>query len=127
MDNKSGLRILFAIAIIVGFFLPVFKGSGSMFDIVKTDTGQSGAMYTIIRYSFLLPALFALFVLTNAFSQRKSSFLLRILPLIAIGLLSFLFVLGVSQYNNVSSSTFFSILGVGWYLTVIGSLLLAFV
>ena len=128
MTNKYPIRILLAIAIIIGFFLPLFTGPGSMWSIVKTPTGSKEVLYTIIRFAFLLPPLFALFVLVNSISQKPSSVFLRAMPFLSIAILSVLYVWGVnSGYGNISLGGYFSMLGIGYYLTIIGSFLLMFI
>lgn len=128
MSTNSTFRILLSLAIIIGFFLPWFQHSGSGWDIVRYNAGPENTTETVIRYSFLLIPFFALIVLIRSVSKQSSNFLLRVLPFLVIGILSALFIVGVIDQNGKESlNGFFSILGIGFYLTVIASFLLIFV
>ena len=125
--NNNIFRVILALAVIIGFFLPWFQYSGSGWDIVRYSSGGD-VTESIIRYSFLLIPFFALVVLIRSATGKTSSFLVRLLPFLVIALLSALFVLGVhDQGGNATAKDFFSILGVGYYVTALASLLLIFV
>jgi len=125
--NKNIFRVILALAVIIGFFLPWFQYSGSGWDIVRYSTGGN-TTESIIRYSFLLIPFFALVVLIRSAGGKSSSFFVRLLPFLVIALLSALFVLGVrDQGSNATANDFFSILGVGYYITAAASLLLVLV
>lgn len=121
--------MVLSIAIVIAFFLPWFKIGGSGLDIVLSKGETTTDVTTeIVRYSFLLIPLFALFVLLRTISKKPAGFLLRLIPFLVTAILSTLFVIGIqSQGGNVEMQSFFSILGYGFYITVIASFLLLFV
>jgi hypothetical protein len=126
MNNKNAVRMILSLLIIVGFFLPWFKHSGSGFDILRASGGSQDTTSLIIKYSFGLPALFALIVFIRSIMGQSSSFLLRILPFLVIAILSALFVIGIDSEYSTSAGDFFAILGIGYYLVVVASFLLMF-
>ncbi len=130
MNNNYVFRIILAAAVIVGFFLPWFDylAMVSGWDIVMSKSGPDTTTETIVRYSFLLIPLFALIVLIKSLSGQPSGFLLRLLPFLVTAVLSILFAMGEKSENGSAGlNVFFQILGSGYYITVIASLLLAFV
>ncbi len=128
--NKSSFRTILSIAIIVAFFLPWFKfGGGSALDIVLAKTPRDETATSIVRYSFLLIPLFALFVLIRSISKQSSSFFLRVLPFLVTAILTALFIAGIKYQGGTNEELrgWFSILGYGYFINVIASLLLVFV
>ena len=122
--------MILAIAVIIAFFLPWFKyGYGSGLDIVITKNYQEDTATTIVRYSFLLIPLFALIVLIRSISKKSTNFFIRLLPFLVTALLSTLFIIGIKQQGatNEEMRGFLNVLGYGFYINVIASLLLVFV
>ena len=129
-NNKSTLRVILSIAIIVAFFLPWFKfGGGSGLDIVLAKTPQDETATSIVRYSFLLIPLFALFVLIRSISKQSAGFFLRILPFLVTAILTALFIAGIKYEGGTNEDLrgWFSILGYGYFINTIASLLLVFI
>lgn len=130
MENNNAFRMVLAAAVIIGFFLPWFAYGSvvSGWDIFRSSSATESTLEKVISYSFLAIPLFALFVLIRSLSGLFSGFLLRFLPFLITALLSALFAIGEKDQNgNEGLKMFFSILGYGYYITVIASLLLAFV
>jgi hypothetical protein len=128
-NNLNIFRIILSAAVIAGFFLPWFDYLGfvSGWDIVMANSGPGNTAERILGYSFLLIPLFALIVLIRSVSKQSCGFLLRALPFLVTAILSVLFAIGEKNENGTAGmNVFFSILGVGYYLTVIASLLLIF-
>lgn len=130
MNNKT-FRVILCVAIIAAFFLPWFKyGGGSGLDIIISKGNyQNDTATTIVRYSFLLIPFFALIVLIRSINKQSSNFLLRLLPFLVTAILTALFILGVKQEggNEEELRGWFQILGYGFYINGIASLLLIFV
>ena len=130
MNNKNTFRIILSLAILIAFFLPWFNyGGGSGLNMVITRTYQETTATTVVRYSFLLIPLFALFVLIRSINNKPSGFLLRFLPLLITAIFTALFIIGVKRegVTNEEMRGFLDILGYGFYINAIASLLLIFV
>lgn len=128
--NKSSFRIILSIVIIVAFFLPWFKyGGGSGLDIVLAKTPQEETATSVVRYSFLLIPLFALFVLIRSISKQSVNFILRLIPFLVTAILTALFIAGIKYQGGTDADLkgWFSILSYGYFINVIASLLLIFV
>jgi hypothetical protein len=127
--NKTMLRIVLCIAIIVAFFLPWFKyGSGSGFDIIKQGSPGETTATMIIRYSFLLIPFFALIVLIRSINKRSSNFLLRLLPFLVTAILTALFIMGINMTGiGGELRSWLEIIDFGLYIMAIASLLLVFI
>lgn len=124
MDRKT-LTIILALTLLVAFFLPwgtIYKGKVSGFDLI-TSKGAGWKQYILL----LIP-ISALLLLLGSFNGNYAlgRGLLCVLPLLAI-----LFVLIVRPlidgmtFNNVFKS-FGKGYGVGLWITIVGSLVLAF-
>lgn len=130
MNNKILSRIILSALIIVAFFLPWFSlGNGSALDIVLAKNQQEETVTAVVRYSFLLIPFFALLVLLLSISNKSSHFLLRLLPFLVTAILSTLFIIGISSGGgeNIQFQAWFSILGYGYFITLVASLILVFV
>ena len=130
MDNKNTLRILLALAILIAFFLPWFKGGGSGLDIVMAKNAYDSSTTTqIVRYSFLLIPFFALIVLIRSVSKQGSGFLVRLLPFLVTALLTALFIIGVKNQGggNEELRGWFQMLDYGFFINVVASFILIFV
>lgn len=128
--NKSSFRTILSIAIIVAFFLPWFKyGGGSGLDIVLAKTPQEETATSVVRYSFLLIPLFALFVLIRSISKQSASFILRLIPFLVTAILTALFIAGIKYQGGTNEELkgWLSILSYGYFINVIASLLLVFI
>ncbi|HWC52301.1 MAG TPA: hypothetical protein VG676_01865 [Chitinophagaceae bacterium] len=129
-SSKNSFRIILCIAIIVAFFLPWFKfGGGSGLDIVLSKAPQEETAASIIRYSFLLIPLFALIVLLRSIGNKSTNFFLRLLPFLVTAILTALFILGIKSEGGTDEELrgWFSMLGYGFFINVIASLILVFV
>jgi hypothetical protein len=128
MNNKSVFRIILSLLIIVGFFLPFFKGSVTGLDFAKAVVSPGDIKTKLVCAAFALPALFALIVFLQSIGRRGSSFLIRFLPFLIIAILSAIYVMGVNlEYGPHRASDFFSEIGIGYILTAVGSFLLMLV
>jgi hypothetical protein len=129
-NNKTMFRAFLCVAIIVAFFLPWFKfGGGSGLDIITSGNSYESTSTKIVRYSFLLIPLFALFVLIRSVNKQSSNFLLRLLPLLVTAILTALFIAGVNMSGGAAGelSDWLKILDYGFYIIAIASLVLVFV
>jgi len=124
MDRKT-LTIVLALALLVGFFIPWvsgFGGKASGFDIV-TAKGAGWKQYTLL----LIP-LSALLLLLGSFNGNYAlgRGLLCVLPLLAI---LFMLIIG-PLIDGVSFNNIFKAFGKGYgpglWVTIVGSLVLAF-
>ncbi len=131
MESKNSvIRIILCIAIIAGFFLPWFKfGGGSALDIVLAKTAEDETVTTVVRYSFLLIPLFALFILIRSASGKPSGFIVRVLPFLITAILTALFIAGMKSAGATDEDLkgWLYLLGYGYYIVVIASLFLVFI
>ncbi|MBS1918862.1 MAG: hypothetical protein JST17_01270 [Bacteroidetes bacterium] len=129
-SNKTVFRTILSVLIIIAFFLPWFKfGGGSGLDVVMSKTPGEEMSATIVRYSFLLIPLFALFVLIRSITGQSANFILRLLPFLVTAILTALFIVGVKSQGGGEEElrSWFSVLGYGYFINVVASLLLIFV
>jgi Ca2+/H+ antiporter len=129
-NNKTILRAILSVAIIVAFFLPWFKyGGGSGLDLVTSSNTAESTETTIVRYSFLLIPFFALVVLIRSVNNRSSNFLLRLLPFLVTGILTALFIMGINLNGGSSEELkgWLQIIDYGLYIIAVASLLLVFI
>ncbi len=118
MDRKT-FTIVMAIALIVGFFLPIFKIGGSAFDIVKAGGGWENYLWAIIPISGLL---LLLGELNNKYAASRG--LLTWLPLLTI--LVCLIVVPLINKAKLDFGTMIKLFGVGMWVMLVASLILAF-
>lgn len=128
MNNNKTFRIILAVAIIIAFFLPWFAGASAL-DMVITRGYEESSSTTIVRYSFLLIPLFAAIVLIRSVQNKGASFLVRFLPLLVTAILTALFIAGVKYMgaSNEEMRGFLYVLGYGYYINLIASVLLIFI
>ena|SRR5690242_18242430 len=131
MDKKT-VAIILAVLLIVAFFLPYvsfqeFKLSG--FKIIFGKGGLFGGK-AIHMYLILLIPIGAILALVNALGADKSSSNYGVwMPLVGIIYLSVMMYLEMNKGANrvggsLSFSQFMSVLGIGYWMTLVGSVLL---
>ena len=133
MSTKNLLRIVFCLAVIIGFFMPWihgFKNLSGLDLLTKSGLWESkGTM--IIRFSIVLVPLLPLIVLFNTINKKPSSGLLRSGAFIIMTVYAVFFLVGISTLDadipSEERSNIFQFLRIGFYLSFIGSLLLMFV
>jgi hypothetical protein len=128
-NNKTIIRAILSVAIIVAFFLPWFKyGGGSGLDIITSSSAGDTTATTIIRYSFLLIPFFALIVLIRSVNKKSSHFLLRLLPFLVTAILTALFIMGIKlEGGGGELKSWLQIIDFGLYIMALASLLLVFI
>jgi uncharacterized membrane protein (GlpM family) len=131
MGTKSVIRIVLSAAVIAGYFLPwiSYFNSASAFDIVRTSIeGKGDTSGHLVWYASILIPLFALICLIQSLSNRTPSGFIRALPFIITILLIGLLFLGSSQNSGgLNMESLFSMLGIGFYITLVASFLLIFI
>jgi hypothetical protein len=118
MDRKT-FTIVMAIALIAGFFLPLFKIGGSAFDIVKAGGSWENYLWVIIPICGLL-------LLLGEFNNKyvTSRGLLTWLPLLTI--LVSLILIPLINKAKLDFGTLIKFFGVGMWAMLIASILIAF-
>ena len=118
MDRKT-FTIVMAIALIAGFFLPIFKIGGSAFDIVKGGGNWENYLWVIIPICGLL---LLLGELNNKYVASRS--LLTWLPLLTI--LVCAVIMPLVHKSLLDFGTMLKVFGVGMWVMVVASILVAF-
>lgn len=118
MDRKT-FTIVMAIALIVGFFLPLLKIGGSAFDVVKSGGSWENYLWVIIP---ICGALLLLGELNNKYVTSRG--LLTWLPLLTI--LVSLIIVPLINKVSLDFGKLIKVFGVGMWVLLIASILLAF-
>lgn len=128
MGTKSTVRIVLSIVIIVAYFLPWFQLviSESAFDIITRSGGDADRTGQMIWYASLLIPVMALLCLIQTLSKKTPGGFVRSIPFIITAIFVLLLYVGINKDNNVDAKGFFSIFGIGMYLTLVASFLLIF-
>ena len=118
MDRKT-FSIVMAIALIVGFFLPLLKIGGSAFDVVKSGGSWENYLWVIIP---ICGALLLLGELNNRYVASRG--LLTWLPLLTI--LVCLIIVPLINKVKLDFGALIKAFGVGMWVMLVASILLAF-
>ena len=118
MDRKT-FSIVMAIALIVGFFLPIFKVGGSAFDIVKSGGDWKNYLWAIIPICGLL---LLLGELNARYSTNRG--LITWLPLLTILLI--VVILPLIDKTKMDFGMMIKAFGIGMWVMLVSSILLAF-
>lgn len=118
MDRKT-FSIVMAIALIVGFFLPLFKVGGSAFDIVKAGGDWQNYLWAILPICGLL---LLLGELNNRYATNRG--LVTWLPLLTI--LVLLIILPLINKDKMDFGAMIKAFGIGMWVLLVSSILLAF-
>lgn len=108
-----------AIALIVGFFLPIFKIGGSAFDIVKAGGSWENYLWVLIPIAGLL---LLLGELNNKYATNRG--LLTWLPLLTI-LVSLILVPLINKVS-LDFGKMIKVFGIGMWVMLVASIILAF-
>jgi hypothetical protein len=118
MDRKT-FSIVMALALIVGFFLPIFKVGGSAFDIVKAGGDWQNYLWAILPICGLL---LLLGELNNKYAANRG--LVTWLPLLT--LLVILVILPLVNKSSLDFGSMIKAFGIGMWVLLVSSILLAF-
>ena len=118
MDRKT-FSIVMAIALIVGFFLPLLKIGGSAFDVVKSGGEWYNYLWVIIP---ICGALLLLGELNNKYVASRG--LLTWLPLLTI--LVCLVIVPLINKVKLDFGALVKAFGIGMWVMLVASILLAF-
>jgi hypothetical protein len=118
MDRKT-FSIVMAVALIVGFFLPLLKIGGSAFDVVKAGGTWENYLWVIIP---ICGALLLLGELNNKYVTSRG--LLTWLPLLTI--LVCLIIVPLINKASLDFGKLIKVFGVGMWVMLVASILLAF-
>ena len=118
MDRKT-FSIVMAIALIVGFFLPLLKVGGSAFDIVKAGGDWQNYLWAILPICGLL---LLLGELNNKYATNRG--LVTWLPLLTM--LVLLIILPLVNKVKLDFGGLIKAFGIGMWVLLVSSILLAF-
>lgn len=126
MGTNKLIAIILSLAIVVGFFMPLYNGaSDSLWDLVRSASSEDGLKYKILlHYAYVLIPLTAFIVLVMSVTGPGASGLLRALPFIIFVLLTAYFI---RHFGGKVSMDWIKEWRMGFYLILVGSLLLIFV
>jgi hypothetical protein len=124
--NKKTWTIIMAVVLIASFFLPLnLHGSRSAFDLVKSPGSPTGFVNILEKYIWILIPLSALMLLIGALNRGNypgGRGLWVVLPLLAV----LYVILKPVLVDHVGFGTIIKACGVGMWVMIAGSLLLAF-
>ena len=125
--NKKIVSIVLGLALIVGFFLPLYSGLNlSAFDAVKLDLPTKGFEQVLMKYIWIIFPLCGLILVIGALNNNKwvpSRMLWAILPLLAILYL----VIRPITSDGMDFGTMIKLFGIGFWVLAISSIVLAVV